>query len=286
MKSVSAASGSTTRPPIPKSSTPRWKATATAACIAPPMAASPGNAATPPIRRRQYYAKVEVDPANPDRVYIMGVNIAVSDDGGRTSTSLGTRNKHVDNHDIWVDPQNNNHYLVGCDGGLYESFDRASTWIFKENLPTGQFYDVAVDEDAPFYHVYGGTQDNNSVGCAVRTKNTVAHQRRLLRHQRRRWILFARRSQGSQHHLCRQPERRHRPLRQAYRRARLHPAAARQGRSGPALELGCAVHDQPALQHAASTSARRNSIAATIAAIPGLPSAPTSPANWTATSCP
>ncbi len=124
-------------------------------------------------QQAQYYAKVVVDPANPDRVYIMGVNISVSDDGGRTTTSLGTRNKHVDNHDIWVDPNNTNHYMVGCDGGLYESFDRASTWIFKENLPTGQFYDVAVDEDVPFYHVYGGTQDNNSIGCAARTKNTV-----------------------------------------------------------------------------------------------------------------
>ncbi len=121
----------------------------------------------------QYYAKVVVDPADANRVYIMGVNISVSDDGGRTSSALGTRNKHVDNHDIWIDPNNNNHYMVGCDGGLYESWDRAATWIFKENLPTGQFYDVALDEDVPYYHVYGGTQDNNSVGCAVRTKNTV-----------------------------------------------------------------------------------------------------------------
>src|ERR1035437_9908165 len=62
----------------------------------------------------------------------------------------GTRNKHVDNHDIWVDPKNNNHYLVGCDGGLYESFDRAATWNFKENLPTAQMYDVAVSEDEGF----------------------------------------------------------------------------------------------------------------------------------------
>ena len=61
-----------------------------------------------------------MDPANPDRIYIMSMNIMVSDDGGRTVTALGTRNKHVDNHDIWVDPKNNNHYLVGCDGGLYE----------------------------------------------------------------------------------------------------------------------------------------------------------------------
>jgi photosystem II stability/assembly factor-like uncharacterized protein len=121
----------------------------------------------------QYYAKVQVDPANADRVYIQNVNIMVSDDGGRTLTALGSRNKHVDNHDIWVDPKNNNHYLVGCDGGLYESFDRAATWIFKSNLPTAQMYDVAVDESGPFYYVYGGTQDNNSFGCPARTKNTV-----------------------------------------------------------------------------------------------------------------
>jgi photosystem II stability/assembly factor-like uncharacterized protein/cell fate (sporulation/competence/biofilm development) regulator YlbF (YheA/YmcA/DUF963 family) len=120
----------------------------------------------------QYYAKVQVDPANSERIYVMNVNIMVSDDGGRTLSSLPTRNKHVDNHEIWVDPKNNNHYLVGCDGGVYESFDRAATWIFKANLPTAQLYDIAVSEDAPFYHVYGGTQDNNSFGCAVRNKNS------------------------------------------------------------------------------------------------------------------
>jgi photosystem II stability/assembly factor-like uncharacterized protein len=120
----------------------------------------------------QYYSKVQVDPANSDRIYIMNMNIMVSDDGGRTVTALGTRNKHVDNHDIWVDPKNNNHYLVGCDGGLYESFDRAATWNFKENLPTAQMYDVTVSEDAPFYYVYGGTQDNNSFGCPAKNKFT------------------------------------------------------------------------------------------------------------------
>src|SRR5689334_18118504 len=118
----------------------------------------------------QYYSKVQVDPANPDRVYVMNVNIMVSDDGGRTMTVLPTRAKHVDNHDIWVDPKNDDHYLVGCDGGLYESFDRAQNWIFKANLPTAQMYDVAVSEEGPFYFVYGGTQDNNSFGCPVRTR--------------------------------------------------------------------------------------------------------------------
>ncbi len=127
----------------------------------------------PTDEQGQYYAKVQVDAGDAERVYVMGVNIEVSDDGGRNFTQLGTRNKHVDNHDIWVDPKNTNHYLVGCDGGLYESYDRAATWVYKANLPTGQFYDVIADEDAPFYHVYGGTQDNNSIGCAARTKNTT-----------------------------------------------------------------------------------------------------------------
>src|SRR5215467_10485122 len=118
----------------------------------------------------QYYAKVQVDPADTDRIYIMSVNIMVSDDGGRTLAPLPTRAKHVDNHEIWVDPKNNDHYMVGCDGGLYESFDRAQNWIFKANLPTAQMYDVAVSEEGPFYFVYGGTQDNNSFGCPVRTR--------------------------------------------------------------------------------------------------------------------
>ena len=122
-------------------------------------------------QQAQYYAKVVVDPANANRVYIMGVEIDVSDDGGRTTSSLGTRNKHVDNHDIWIDPRNNDHYMVGCDGGVYESFDRAATWIFKSNLPTAQMYDAIADENAPFYYVYGGTQDNNSFGCPGRTRN-------------------------------------------------------------------------------------------------------------------
>src|SRR5262249_30351634 len=67
--------------------------------------------------------------------------------------------------------KNPNYYLAGCDGGLYESFDRAANWRHVPNLPVVQFYDVACDESGPFYHVYGGTQDNNSVGGPARTKS-------------------------------------------------------------------------------------------------------------------
>jgi len=121
----------------------------------------------------QYYSHVVVDPVNPDRVYVMNVNITVSNDGGRTLATLPTRSKHVDNHEIWIDPKNNNRYLVGCDGGVYETFDKGENWIFKANLPIPQFYDVAVDYAEPFYNVYGGTQDNFSFGCPSRTKNAV-----------------------------------------------------------------------------------------------------------------
>jgi photosystem II stability/assembly factor-like uncharacterized protein len=121
----------------------------------------------------QYYAHVVVDPVNPERVYIMNVNISVSNDGGRTLATLPTRNKHVDNHEIWIDPKDNNRYLVGCDGGVYETFDKGENWIFKANLPIPQFYDVAVDNAEPFYNVYGGTQDNFSFGCPSRTRNAV-----------------------------------------------------------------------------------------------------------------
>jgi len=118
-----------------------------------------------------YYATIFLDPKNADRLYVMGLLELVSDDGGRNLRSLGERSKHVDNHILWIDPDNGNHYINGCDGGLYESYDRAATWRWFANLPLGQFYDVAVDMNVPFYHVYGGTQDNNSLGGPARNKS-------------------------------------------------------------------------------------------------------------------
>src|SRR5258705_8534602 len=73
-----------------------------------------------------YYARIVADPQNVDRIYVMNVFLMVSDDGGKTLRRLGERSKHVDNHDIWIDPNNNDHYLVGCDGGVYESYDRGT----------------------------------------------------------------------------------------------------------------------------------------------------------------
>jgi hypothetical protein len=117
-----------------------------------------------------YYSEIFADPVNADRVYAVDVRNMVSEDGGRTFRPVGERDKHVDNHVIWIDPDDIDHLLIGCDGGLYESFDRGQTYKFFDNIPLGQFYRVDVDYAQPFYRVYGGTQDNGSVGGASRTR--------------------------------------------------------------------------------------------------------------------
>ena len=126
---------------------------------------------SPTIAQGMYYGQIVADPKNVDRVYIPNVQMQVSDDGGRTQRAVGERQKHVDNHAIWIDPNNTDYLLVGCDGGIYDSYDRGVNWNFKSNLPIAQFYDIVADNNVPFYHVYGGTQDNNSLGGPSRTRN-------------------------------------------------------------------------------------------------------------------
>jgi len=122
----------------------------------------------------QYFCKLVVDPKNKDRVLLNYVYNQVSTDGGKTFQNLGEANKHVDSHDIWIDPNDTKYHLCGCDGGLYDSHDSGATWQFKANLPVTQFYDIGVDQNpasGPFYHVYGGTQDNYTLGGPVRTRS-------------------------------------------------------------------------------------------------------------------
>jgi photosystem II stability/assembly factor-like uncharacterized protein len=119
----------------------------------------------------QYYQTIYCDPIDVDRVYSMDVILQVSDDGGKTFTRLGEKSKHVDNHTMWINPCDTRHYIVGCDGGLYESFDRGQSWNYFANLPITQFYDVCVDNSLPFYYIYGGTQDNSTLGGPSRTRN-------------------------------------------------------------------------------------------------------------------
>ncbi|MBT8315664.1 MAG: glycosyl hydrolase, partial [Maribacter sp.] len=111
-----------------------------------------------------YYQEIIADPKDENTIYSMDTWMSVSHDGGKTFNKVGEDYKHVDNHSMWIDTNDNEHWLVGCDGGIYETFDAAKTWDFKENLPVTQFYKVAVDNDKPFYNVYGGTQHNFSLG--------------------------------------------------------------------------------------------------------------------------
>ncbi len=120
----------------------------------------------------QYYQEIFVDPKIETRVYSMDTWMQVTEDGGKTFHKVGETYKHVDNHVLWIDAADTDHLLGGCDGGLYETFDRGATWAWFENLPLAQFYKVGLDNGAPFYSVYGGTQDNNTVGGPSRT-NTV-----------------------------------------------------------------------------------------------------------------
>ncbi len=131
-----------------------------------------------------YYVEVFADPVDPDRVYSMDTWMRVTYDGGKSFSVVGEDYKHVDNHVIWINPANTDHLLVGCDGGIYESWDRGAHWDFKENLPVTQFYKVAVDNDVPFYNVYGGTQDNFSLGGPSRTtsQNGISNDQWFITH--------------------------------------------------------------------------------------------------------
>jgi photosystem II stability/assembly factor-like uncharacterized protein len=118
-----------------------------------------------------YYARIVPDPKNVDRIFVMNVELRESLDGGKTLHKVNEGNHHGDNHAIWIDPDNTKHWLLGSDGGMYETWDDAKSWEFKANLPTVQFYDVAVSHEAPFYHVCGGTQDNFSWCGPARTRD-------------------------------------------------------------------------------------------------------------------
>ncbi len=120
-------------------------------------------------RSPQYYQEIVADPEDVDRVYSLDTYTKVTVDGGKTFETLGRKHRHVDDHAMWIDPENPEHLLIGGDGGIYESYDRGANWHFKPNIPITQFYRVAVDSAYPFYNVYGGTQDNNTIGGPART---------------------------------------------------------------------------------------------------------------------
>jgi photosystem II stability/assembly factor-like uncharacterized protein len=106
-----------------------------------------------------YFSQVRIDPNDPEVVYMGGVDLQMTTDGGKTINTAAASAIHSDHHAIWIDPENSNHVLIGNDGGLAQTWDQAKTWVFIPNLPVGLFYHVSVDMSTPF-NVCGGMQDN------------------------------------------------------------------------------------------------------------------------------
>ncbi len=106
-----------------------------------------------------YFGQIRVDSHNADHIFVLGVPLVESTDGGKTFTSINAANVHVDHHALWIDPGNVQHLISGNDGGLNISYDGGKTWLKTNPIPVGQFYTVAVDMATPF-NVYGGLQDN------------------------------------------------------------------------------------------------------------------------------
>ncbi|MGE3163932.1 MAG: glycosyl hydrolase [Planctomycetota bacterium] len=115
-----------------------------------------------------YFGFIHVAPDDPDRIYVAGVPILTSSDGGRTFASLAQHDLHVDNHGFWIDPQHPARVILGNDGGLDISYDRGENWRSVDAQPVGQFYTVAVDMEQP-YNIYGGTQDNGTLKGSSRS---------------------------------------------------------------------------------------------------------------------
>lgn len=118
-----------------------------------------------------YYQEIMCDPKDKNKVFAMDTWLHHTENAGKTFVETGEDMKHVDNHSIWIDPNNTNHWIVGCDGGIYETYSHGKEWRFYDNLPITQFYKVTTDNSLPFYYIYGGTQDNNSMGGPSATQS-------------------------------------------------------------------------------------------------------------------
>jgi photosystem II stability/assembly factor-like uncharacterized protein len=111
--------------------------------------------------RPMYYSQIRIDPSNPDRIYVLGTQLSVSDDAGRTFRNDGATQIHVDHHALWINPKDPDHLIIGSDGGVAASWDGTEHWRMFDNLPIGQFYQIGFDMRDPYY-VCGGLQDNDS----------------------------------------------------------------------------------------------------------------------------
>jgi photosystem II stability/assembly factor-like uncharacterized protein len=115
-----------------------------------------------------YFSCPRIDPVDPNRVYVLGVNVHLSTDGGKTFRTLNTP-LHSDHHAGWINPADNKHILFGNDGGVGQTRDQGATWSVIDNMAVGQFYGVAFDYRKPYW-VYGGLQDNGSWAGPTQTR--------------------------------------------------------------------------------------------------------------------
>ncbi|MEC9374537.1 MAG: glycosyl hydrolase, partial [Planctomycetota bacterium] len=118
-------------------------------------------------QRAWYYTHIYADPQEAETVYVLNVRFHKSTDGGRSFGSI--RVPHVDNHDLWIAPENNQRIINSNDGGANISFDGGQTWSRQDNQPTAQFYRVITDNNFP-YRVYGAQQDNSTVSISSRQR--------------------------------------------------------------------------------------------------------------------
>lgn len=113
------------------------------------------------VPRPMYFSKLRVDPNNDQRLWLAGVTMQYSEDGGRTWTGNFSRAPHADTHGIWVNPNDSDHIIQGNDGGINISYDRGRTWDYANTVPLGQFYEIGANNGMP-YLICGGLQDNNT----------------------------------------------------------------------------------------------------------------------------
>lgn len=106
-----------------------------------------------------YFAQIAIDPNNKDEIYLAGVPLIKSEDGGKTFKNIDKENVHADHHAIWINPKMHGHIINGNDGGVNITYDDGESWIKNNSPSVGQFYAINVDNESP-YNVYGGLQDN------------------------------------------------------------------------------------------------------------------------------
>lgn len=119
-----------------------------------------------------YYQELYASPHQNGRLYLMNNSALVSKDHGKTFSRMNRSGQHSDSHVVVFKTSDPNYLLFGTDGGLYESFDLTKSWKYVRNLPITQFFKIAVDDSKPFYTIYGGTQDNGTLGGPSQTKSS------------------------------------------------------------------------------------------------------------------